>query len=156
MKVVRKTNTAKTQEYENEEERQILWRWMWIHVTMKALNFFVAQPSTFAPNLPGKCQNKDCVGKDFVCDGTNECVDGSDEINCGKLVIMTVVLVVIVQCEPLMLKVYVCLVCFSGVTMLKMVRVLSKCQFFWSWRWCVYLIVPVGHSCDEQSTGRNN
>ena len=52
MKVVRKTNTAKTQEYENEE-RQILWRWMWIHVTMKALNFFVAQPSTFAPNLPG-------------------------------------------------------------------------------------------------------
>ena len=54
---------------------------------------------------------------------------------------MTVVLVVIVQCEPLMLKVYVCLVCFPGVTMLKMVRVLSKCQFFWSWRWCVYLIV---------------
>ncbi len=65
-----------------------------------------------------------------MCDGTNECVDGSDEINCGKLVIMTVVLVVIVQCEPLMLKVYVCLVCFPGVTMLKMVRVLSKCQFF--------------------------
>ena len=49
MKVVRKMNYAKTQEYENEERQ----RWMWIHVTMKALNFSVAQPSTFAPNLPG-------------------------------------------------------------------------------------------------------
>ena len=55
MKVVRKTNTAKTEEYENEE-RPILWRWMWIHVTMKALNFFVAQPITFAPNLPGSAK----------------------------------------------------------------------------------------------------
>ena len=57
MKVVRKTNTAKTQECEIEE-RQILWRWMWIHVTMKALNFFVAQPSTFAPNLPGSAKTR--------------------------------------------------------------------------------------------------
>ena len=55
MKVVRKTNTAKTQEYETEE-RPILWRWMWIHVTMKALNFFVAQPSTFARSLPGSAK----------------------------------------------------------------------------------------------------
>ena len=42
---------------------------------------------------------------------------------------------------PLILKVYVCLVWVPGFTMLKMVCVLN---------------FPVGHSCDEQSTGRNN
>ena len=42
---------------------------------------------------------------------------------------------------PLILKVYVRLVWFPGFTMLKMVRVLN---------------CPVGHSFDEQSTGRNN
>ena len=55
MKVVRKTNTAKTEEYETEG-RRILWRWMWIHVTMKTLNFFVAQPTTIASNLPGSAK----------------------------------------------------------------------------------------------------
>ena len=64
MKVVRKTNTAKTEEYENEE-RRILWRWMWIHVTMKALNFSVFQPSTFAPNLPGSA--KTSVSTRIMC-----------------------------------------------------------------------------------------
>ena len=64
-----------------------------------------------------------------MCDGYSKCSDGSDELNCGKLVIMTVVLVVIVECEPLILKAYVCLVCFPGFTMLKMVRVLSRCLF---------------------------
>ena len=57
MKVVRKTNTAKKQEYENEE-RPILWRWMWIHVTMKALNFSVAQPSPIARSLPGSAKTR--------------------------------------------------------------------------------------------------
>jgi len=56
---------------------------------------------------------------------------------------MTVVLVVTVEREPLILKVYVCLVWVPGFTMLKMVSILTRCQFFWFWRWCVYLIVQL-------------
>ena len=43
-----------------------------------------------------KCPNEICIPKSYVCDDTVDCGDGSDETNCGKLVFMTVVLVVVV------------------------------------------------------------
>jgi hypothetical protein len=29
-----------------------------------------------------KCNNNHCITKNWQCDGTNDCLDGSDEINC--------------------------------------------------------------------------
>ena len=43
-----------------------------------------------------KCPEEKCIPKDYVCNGLTDCGDGSDERNCGKLVFMTVVLVVVV------------------------------------------------------------
>ena len=43
-----------------------------------------------------KCPNEKCIPKNYVCNGEDDCGDGSDERNCGKLVIMTVVVVVVV------------------------------------------------------------
>jgi len=42
-----------------------------------------------------KCTNAQCIPNHFVCDGFANCGDGSDERNCGKLVFMTVVLVLV-------------------------------------------------------------
>ena len=43
-----------------------------------------------------KCPNRICIRKERVCNGVDDCDYGSDERNCGKLVFMTVVLVVVV------------------------------------------------------------
>ena len=43
-----------------------------------------------------KCTNRKCIPKDYVCDGIDDCGDGSEERNCGKLVFMTMVLVLVV------------------------------------------------------------
>ena len=48
------------------------------------------------PESYWKCANGKCISKQRVCNGGDSCGDGSDERNCGKLVIMTVVLVVVV------------------------------------------------------------
>lgn len=34
------------------------------------------------------CDNNDCIHKSWTCDGDADCVDNSDEQNCGKNVIV--------------------------------------------------------------------
>ena len=54
-------------------------------------NLFTLPPYIFLASLscyfPGdvKCrENGSCIHSDEICNGVNDCIDGSDEENCGK------------------------------------------------------------------------
>ena len=34
-----------------------------------------------------ECDNKICISVDCVCDNINDCMDNSDERNCGELIV---------------------------------------------------------------------
>ena len=50
-----KVNAVKTEVYENEK-RRIQWRWRCLHVTLKAITFFVVQPTGSAPDSTWSAQ----------------------------------------------------------------------------------------------------
>ena len=55
MKVMRKANDVKT-EVNEHEKRRIQWRWRCLHVTLKAITFFVVQPTGSASASSGSAQ----------------------------------------------------------------------------------------------------
>ena len=48
------------------------------------LHFELISEDFPCPNEYFKCTEGHCVAPQFVCDGHKHCIDGDDEINCGK------------------------------------------------------------------------
>ena len=57
---------------------------LYLHIHRLVL-LFLASKSCYYPG-DVKCRdNGSCIHYDMICNGINDCIDGSDEENCGKL-----------------------------------------------------------------------
>ena len=63
---------------------------------MKAINLFCCSAEYHCLQSDWRCAEEKCIRKGFVCDGYENCANGSDERNCRKLVVIVIVVVVVV------------------------------------------------------------
>ena len=108
-------------------ENRSVWKWRETNtVTTKVFtrntegdHFVCCSADWKCPSFHWKCLNGICIHEGFVCNGADDCGDGSDERNCGKLVFMTVVLVVAAWAFDVE---NICVLCGSQIL---------RC-----WKWC--------------------
>jgi hypothetical protein len=76
LKVVLSTITPSTV-FDKIKRNVVVDKWHLLHFELISEDF----P---CPNEYFKCTEGHCVAPQFVCDGHKHCIDGDDEINCGK------------------------------------------------------------------------